>query len=383
MIIFADAAFLWATAAAFSASLLICIFFIFWAKRHMNQANMVGDTSATQALHSLPTPRIGGVGIVLGFFVGAVLFWPFLSAELISAMASGLIVFIIGLREDLFRDMSPKVRFIAAFVSAAIAIALSQVFVSGMGLGQLDSVIAWLPVGVAVTLFWSAGMCHALNLMDGLNGLASGFSMIVSVSLFAVAGFVGDTEIQMASGVLFAALLGFFVLNWPMGRIFMGDAGAYGVGHILAWLSIILTVRNPNVAGIALLLVVFWPIADTTFAIVRRKYRRVAADQPDRLHFHHLVVRGLRILTSNRFSLGSLNSLATLLLLPFVALPAIAGVVYWEDGSFALGLIAVFALLFFITYVWSMNYLQSTGNTSRFRLEFGKTHWLKEMLKDG
>lgn len=369
-----DVAFLRQMLAAFFTSLCICGFIVFWAKGHMNQANMLGDTSATQALHSRPTPRIGGVGIVLGFFLGTLFAWRYLSAEFVSVMAAGLVVFLIGLREDLVRDMSPKVRFVAAFASAAIAVSLSQVYVSGLGLGELDAIIAVLPIGVAVTLFWSAGMCHSLNLLDGLNGLASGFSMIVSASLFAVASFVGDVEIQLASGILFAALFGFFVLNWPLGRIFMGDAGAYGVGHILAWLSILLTVRNPNVAGVAMILIVFWPVADTTFAILRRKYRKVAADQPDRLHFHHLVVRGLRLLTSNRISISNLNSLATLLMLPFVALPAISGVVFWEDGAFAAWAIAVYALMFFLTYILSMNYFRSVGNNSRFRLEVGKAN---------
>lgn len=369
-----DVAFLWPMLAAFFASLCICGFIVFWAKGHMNQANMLGDTSATQALHSRPTPRIGGVGIVIGFFLGALFAWRYLSAEFVSVMASGLVVFLIGLREDLLRDMSPKVRFVAAFASAAIAVSLSQVFVSEMGLGELDAIIAVLPIGVALTLFWSAGMCHSLNLLDGLNGLASGFSMIVSASLFTVASFVGDVEIQFASGMLFAALFGFFVLNWPLGRIFMGDAGAYGVGHILAWLSILLTVRNPSVAGVAMILIVFWPVADTTFAILRRKYRKVAADQPDRLHFHHLVVRGIRLLTSNRISIASLNSLATLVMLPFVALPAVSGVVFWKDGAFAAWAIAIYALMFFFTYVLSMNYFRSSGNVSRFRLEAGKAN---------
>lgn len=372
MFIFSETAFLWYMASAFFVSLFICVFVVVWAKVHLNQSYMLGDTSATQALHSRPTPRIGGVAIVVGFFIGSLFAWQYLSAEFASVMAAGLVVFLIGLREDLLRDMSPKVRFIAAFASAAVAVSLSQVVVSGMGLGDFDAIIAILPIGVAVTLFWSAGMCHSLNLMDGLNGLASGFGMIVSASLFAVASFVDDVEIQIASGILFASLLGFIVLNWPLGRIFMGDAGAYGVGHILAWLSILLTVRHPSVAGIALILIVFWPVADTTFAILRRKYRNVAADQPDRLHFHHLVVRGLRLLTSNRFSLGSLNSLATLLLLPFAGMPAVFGVILWKDGAYAVAAIAICALLFFVTYAVSMNYFRSIGNNWRLRLKSGK-----------
>ena len=98
-----------------------------------------------------------------------------------------------------------------------------------------------------------------------------------------IAGYTGDADIQIVAGLLIAAIFGFFVLNWPMGRIFLGDAGAYGIGHILAWLGIVLVARNASVAGYAILLILFWPVCDTLFSICRRLGTKRATDQPDRL----------------------------------------------------------------------------------------------------
>ena len=292
--------------------------------------------------------------MIAGFFASCVVFAPEIQTDLAMALLAGIVVFGVGLREDLHRDMSPMVRLLAAFISAAMAIILSGAVVPRFGIPYADGIFSFFVVGVLVTLLWSAGTCHALNLIDGLNGLASGYSMLAAAAYFAIGGLTGNSDVQLVSATLFAAIFGFFVLNWPYGRLFLGDAGAYVIGHTLAWLGIILLVRDPMGAGLAAILILFWPVADTAFAIVRRKLLEKDTDQPDRLHFHHVVARSLRLLMNKEISPVMLNSAATLLLLPVIAVPVLSGVIFWHRGIAAAVAIAVFILLFLGTYVFSV-----------------------------
>ena len=118
-----------------------------------------------------------------------------------------------------------------------------------------------------------------------------------------------------------APLLGFFVFNFPLGAIFLGDAGAYGLGHILSWLAISLMIRVPEVTPWAVLLIFFWPIADTFFAIYRRRIAGRPTDQPDRLHFHQLVMRALEITLTGRKLRRLTNPMSTVVMMPLFTAP--------------------------------------------------------------
>lgn len=314
------------------------------------------DIRAVQAQHALPTPRVGGVAVILALALGVVLMQDRIGADLMLALVAGVFVFAVGLREDLCRDMSPRIRLLASFVSAGIAIVLSAAMVPGLGLVQTDWMFAYLALAFAVTLIWSAGMCNALNLIDGLNGLAAGYAATCAIGLSIVAGYAGQADIQIVSLLLIAAIAGFLVFNWPLGRIFLGDAGAYAIGHVLAWLGIILMVRAPQVAGLAILLLLFWPVADTFVSIVRRKLRNKATDRPDRLHFHHIVVRALRLLVAGRLSHAAVNSAATVVIAPLFAAPVMVGVLLWNEPVYAFTALLLFSGLFAASYLFAMDF---------------------------
>lgn len=349
----------WPILLAFLTSFGLCCLFAFAPQLFLNQEHMQNDLSARQAQHKRPTPRIGGAAVIVGLAVATLFYARHIQTDLLLALAAGVVVFGVGLREDISRDMSPKARLLAAFASAALAIVLSGAMVPRFGLPYVDSVVGLAIIGVLVTMLWSAGACHALNLIDGLNGLASGYSMMAAAGYFFIGGITGDADVQLVSALLFVALFGFFVLNWPFGRVFLGDAGAYAIGHVLSWLGIILLARNPEGAGLAVVLILFWPVADTAFAIIRRRLLDKDTDQPDRLHFHHLVVRALRLLTNKQFNPDMLNPTATLVMLPFIAVPISMGVIFWSNGVGALVGLLFFALLFVSTYAFSMDYFKS------------------------
>ena len=154
---------------------------------------------------------------------------------------------------------------------------------------------------------------------------------------------------HLATLVMFATF-GLFILNFPLGRIFMGDAGAYSLGFILAWMIIFLMHRQPEISAWAMLAVIFWPVMDTVFAIGRRRLSNGQADKPDRLHFHQLIMRFWQIMSGGKLSKKVANPLATVTILPLAALPVMGGVVFVDQPMASFLVVAAAVFSFWLTY---------------------------------
>ena len=118
------------------------------------------------------------------------------------------------------------------------------------------------------------------------------------------------------SSTLAAATLAFAVFNWPKSRLFLGDAGAYTLGFVLSWFGIAILLNAPEASPWAILLAVFWPLADMVFAVARRLGQRRSTFRADKMHGHHVVLRSLEILGLGKKRGAVSNPLATLILLP-------------------------------------------------------------------
>jgi UDP-GlcNAc:undecaprenyl-phosphate GlcNAc-1-phosphate transferase len=328
-------------------SLLIIVWFAHTQTQHMKR----NDTFALQAAHANPTPRIGGLAIVFALIAAAAL--PH-SADnsytftlfLVSAMP----VFVVGLAEDLGYLASPRRRLLAATVSGAVFIALMGQWVLYTGIPGLDIALQWSPFAVAFSLFLAVGISHAFNLIDGLNGLAGFTAFAAGLALATIAHKSALTEHRDILLTIAAAIIGFLIFNFPFGKIFLGDAGAYTIGHLLVWMSISILWNAPNVSPFAMLLILFWPTADTLLAITRRLSLGKPVAQPDRLHFHQLVMRSIEIVLLGRKKRQIANPLATLFTLPFTSAPMIAGVMFALDNGAAAMACGLFAMIFVATY---------------------------------
>ena len=196
----------------------------------------------------------------------------------------------------------------------------------------------------------SGRVAHATNLTDGLHGLAMGVCMLIAGGLAFLANAVGDTVILNVSILVMCSILGLFVFNLPFGKIFLGDAGAYTLGHVLIWLSIFLVARNPEISPYASLLIFFWPIMDMLFAIFRRVVKHEPIGAPDRLHFHQLMMRGLGLTYFDRMQRNVTNPLTTSLVLPMTTVPIIAAQFLWHDNGQSSIALLFFGALFIVTY---------------------------------
>ena len=230
-----------------------------------------------------------------------------------------------------------------------------KVWLSKLGIPGFDALLLFTPVAILFTIFSTVGVVNAFNLIDGLNGLSSYVSISVAVSLSIISFQVGNLQFAIFLILLSSSILGFFVLNFPFGKIFLGDAGAYALGHILVWCSILLINDSEEISAFAVLLIFFWPVADTGLAIWRRWKLGNPADRPDRLHFHQLTMRFLEIRFFGRHRRHLVNPISTVVLMPLISAPQLLGVIYWNNLKATILYSCLMAFIFLATYFFGVS----------------------------
>ena len=276
--------------AAFALSLAFCLILVLTRAWHGRFTN--DHLTGPQKFHRHAVPRIGGLAIALAYW----LVWPLLPPEIrpvwLAIGFAGLPALGAGLGEDLTRKVGVRWRLFAT-MGAGVIFALSTGYVMDkVDLPGVDWLLSFYLVGLLFTGFAMGGVANAINIIDGFNGLAGGALLIMFGAFAWVAHQVGD-GLVFGLAILYAALvLGFFVVNFPLGKIFLGDGGAYFCGFLLATLGVLLPARNPEVSAWAAILICAYPVIET-LASMRRKSKRDghSVGQPDRVHFHMLAHR--------------------------------------------------------------------------------------------
>lgn len=334
----------------FVAALLTAVAIVQTRRWHIAVSGRVHAGGRRQALHQVPTPRIGGVAVLAGLGAGLVHQRMNGDATLGLLLVSVTPVFAVGLLEDTMHCVMPRYRLIAAAAGGLLASAFFGTWIDSVGLGPVDLLLGLAPLGLLFTVFATTGVSHAFNLVDGLNGLSSGIAMLVAMALTSIAIDVGDRDLAVAASVILFSCAGFWMVNYPNGRVFLGDAGAYTIGHLLAWIAVLLAMRHDTVSAWTMLLVFLWPVMDSMLAILRRALTGRSASEPDRMHFHHVVMRALEILVLRRVPRSTANPLASLIVLALAAAPAIAAVAMRGDVGRTVWMIIGFACLYLLLY---------------------------------
>jgi len=253
------------------------------------------DLSGPQKFHAVPVPRTGGLGIAWGLACALLaLTWQGSAHArdgwlLLLCAAPALAA---GLAEDLTRKVGPLPRLLATMVSALLAAWLLGALIRDTAIPGLDWLMGFAAGSVLLSVVAVAGLAHAVNIIDGFNGLASMCAIIMLAALGYVAFQVGDPLVLTLALAGIGAALGFFVWNFPAGLIFLGDGGAYFLGFWFAELSLLLLVRNPGeVSPLCPLLICVYPVFETLFSIYRRRRRGSAPGMPDGIHLHSLIYR--------------------------------------------------------------------------------------------
>jgi len=303
--------------------------------------------SAKQASHTKLTSRVGGLAAIMALLIGV-----FLMADqfIFFIVLSSIPVLLAGGLEDLGYNIKPVYRYNAGLVSGFLAIYLTGLWLDNVDFTLLTAILALPFIAICFTAFASAGISNSINLIDGVNGLASGVVALIGLALCIISFSVGEVGLGTFCIILVGSILGFFVWNFPKGLIFLGDAGAYTYGHLLVWISISLVSKHPEISAWAIFCIFFWPIMDTVAAIVRRCLQRGSINQADHMHFHQLVMRVLVIYSNGRISKNSVNPISTVIILPFCILIALLGVLFLESSFLSILTIIFATSLFFGSY---------------------------------
>lgn len=246
------------------------------------------DKPNHRKVHQATMPRLGGLAIYISFLVGIFLLHPQTPASFAILLGS-LIIVITGICDDLF-ELSAKIKLIGQLAAALTVVFFGDIQVNFINLpfgAQLEFGLLSIPF----TIFWIVGITNAINLIDGLDGLAAGVS---SIALFTISGMAliqGNMYVVAVGTIVLMSTLGFLFYNFHPASIFMGDTGALFLGFIISVLSLLGYKNVTFISFIIPVIILGVPISDTIFAILRRIINNQPLGAPDKSHLHHCMLR--------------------------------------------------------------------------------------------
>lgn len=260
------------------------------------------NRAGVQRFHEHRVSRLGGIPIAGAFatWIATAGFAGSPTPESILLIAAVVPAFFAGLSEDVTHKVGAGARLALTMIGAAFAWIVLDVRVISLGQPAVDAALEALPIlSLLVTMLFVGGAAHALNIVDGYNGLAGSYVMLVLAAILTVALRVDDAQVAMLAAGLLAVTAAFFMFNFPYGKIFLGDGGSYLLGTMLAFLLVMLVHRNPaEVSPWFAALLLIYPVWETLFSMYRKMYLRgESAMQPDGVHLHMLVYK--RLVRSN------------------------------------------------------------------------------------
>ena len=288
---------------------------------------------------------------MLGVYVNAAMPWQTAGAWLLMMLPATLA----GCYEDYTQRLSVRWRLAFAGLSAALGCALLGLAVPRLGLGGLDASWAAVPwLGIALAWLAIAGLPHALNIIDGFNGLAATVAILICGALVHVALQLGDRQLAGVLVCVIGASAGFLFWNYPRSLIFAGDGGAYFWGVVIAAGSILLVQRHAAVSPWFPMLLVIYPVWETLFSIYRKLARGQSPGVADALHFHQLIyrriVRGVFHDDDSRRMLMR-NNRTSPYLWGFTLMSVVPAVLFWRNTPVLMALCALFVVTYVAAYV--------------------------------
>jgi UDP-GlcNAc:undecaprenyl-phosphate GlcNAc-1-phosphate transferase len=314
---------------AILTSFLISVFLVAIIRKYSTKMGAVAIPRADR-WHSIPTPKIGGVGIFLAFGISLTIFyfagsvgqnqWPLLIGS--------TIIFMLGVIDD-FKQLAPPTKLIGEIIAAAIVVFF----------GRNIDFFSDEFINILVTFIWLVGITNAINLLDNMDGLAGGVALIAGTLLSILFWRSGNTDLLILSIVLSSSILGFLVYNFPPATIFMGDSGSLFIGFTLSALAIARVPQASNllaVMGVPTLLFLL-PILDTSLVTVTRLLRGQSITEGGRDHTSHRLI-----------AFGLSERQAVLILYGVAIIAGIFGVVI-ESINYTISLILIPLLLITLT----------------------------------
>ena len=354
---------LWLAVIAFFAAALVSLCVLRWARHR----SFFYDEQSPQKFHVGETPRLGGVGLLAGILLS----WlPGMASSLflgdpaflrmqawVGLWCICLLPAVVGgVAEDLTQRLSVRYRLFLTLSTAILAVAWAGLAVPRVGIAWVDG---WMPavpwLGMLLALLAVTGLPHAFNIIDGYNGLAAMVAIIICLALAHVALQVGDRALAALLVSTAAASAGFLIWNYPRGLLFAGDGGAYLWGVVIAFASIALVQRHPQVSPWFPMLLLIYPVWETVFSIYRKWARGVSPGVADALHFHQLIyrriVRGVFDDDDEARDMLMRNNRTSPYLWAFTLLTVVPAALFWSNTLVLMLCCALFVVLYAAAYI--------------------------------
>ena len=278
--------------AAFAVAAVLSYFFTPPVKNFAHKVGAIDVPKDARRMHKKPIPRLGGLAIYGGFLCSILIFGQ-LDETMLCVLLGAAIIVALGIFDDVLA-LGAKLKFVVQILAAAIPVCIGDLQIGLFtNLNPLsDTPFVHLGIlAVPVTIIWIVGITNAVNLIDGLDGLAVGVSSIAAITMLAVALLTGNMPIAITMAALAGACIGFMPYNLNPAKIFMGDTGSTFLGYMLATVSIMGLFKFYAVISFAVpFLILGLPIFDTANAIIRRVAAGRSPMSPDRGHVHHKLI---------------------------------------------------------------------------------------------
>lgn len=278
--------------AAFAVAAVLSYFFTPPVKNFAHKVGAIDVPKDARRMHKKPIPRLGGLAIYGGFLCSILIFGQ-LDETMLCVLLGAAIIVALGIFDDVLA-LGAKLKFVVQIVAAAIPVCIGDLQIGLFtNLNPLsDTPFVHLGIlAVPATIIWIVGITNAVNLIDGLDGLAVGVSSIAAITMLAVALLTGNMPIAITMAALAGACIGFMPYNLNPAKIFMGDTGSTFLGYILATLSITGLFKMYAIISFAVpFLILGIPIFDISFAFLRRIAHGQNPMKADRGHFHHRLI---------------------------------------------------------------------------------------------
>lgn len=340
---------------AFFASVL-AVWLIIRSEHLHHHLTADSDLDGVQKFHVVAVPRVGGLGILLGMLASATWLSLWLSVPPYQAWLLLMVAgpaFFGGITEDMTKRVGVLPRLLLTMLSAVAGYWFLGAALTRLDLPIIDRLLSdWWPLSLLLTAVAVGGVANAINLIDGYNGLAAMVAAGIALCLAFVGWVLHDDFMVVSCLSLAGALFGFLVWNFPFGRIFLGDGGAYFVGFLLAELSVLLVARHPHVSAWFPMLLLFYPVFETLFTIFRRMSLHARSPgHPDACHLHQMLYK-----RAVRWHVGTRDpqhkTLRNALTAPYLwalwLVSAIPALLFWRFPA----LLMLSCLGFAIVYVW-------------------------------
>lgn len=270
---------------AFMIALLLSMLIIPMVMRLAVRYGLFDCPDDTRKFHVKAVPRLGGIAIILGFIVSVLMETTIIDNTVAALVISALIILFFGVWDDI-KPLNYKVKFIGQFLAICISVIYGGIVVTTIPIYDANPIPTW--VAYPLTIVCLLAITNAINLVDGLDGLAGGTSLLSIGVITVLAWLANDTQLVVLSLAVIGGILGFLRFNTHPAQIFMGDSGSQFLGFMMGCLAIILTQKtNTNVSPAIVFFILGLPIIDTLSVMAQRYAEGRSLFSPDRNHIHH------------------------------------------------------------------------------------------------